>query len=317
MLAKLTNSIKNNKNWIYEMKYDGYRAITRVHHGQVDMKSRKGISFNLQYPPLIQELKQIKDDIVMDGEIVIENKNGISDFQWLQNYPHTQQGILKYYVFDLLFLNGHSVIDLPLIYRKELLTAFFRNYHFKNIIETTFIAEKGKELFEKLTASGYEGILAKDGQSKYFPGKCTSSWLKVKSVLSREAVIAGYTAPQNSRQYFGSLILGVYENQKMVYIGNCGSGFTEASLKALHEKFSTLETETCPFAIEPKMRGLKGKVTWLHPTLVCNIHYSKLTQDNFLRHPVFAGLRTDKKATEITQKIPFSQIKTEAYADRK
>ena len=195
MLAKLTNSIKNNKDWIYEMKYDGYRAITGVHHGQVNMKSRKGISFNLQYPPLIQELKHIKDDIVMDGEIVIENKN--------------------------------------------------------------------------------------------------------------------------SRQYFGSLILGVYENQKLVYIGNCGSGFTEASLKALHEKFSTLETETCPFAIEPKMRGLKGKVTWLHPTLVCNIHYSKLTQDNFLRHPVFAGLRTDKKATEITQEIPFSQIKTNAYADRK
>lgn len=301
MLATLTDGIKDNPDWIYEMKYDGYRAITQISDGKAEIQSRNGNSFNTQYKTIADELTTITDDVILDGEIIIEDEDGISDFQLLQNYTTTKKGVLRYYIFDILFLNGHRVTDLPLLQRKELLASFFSKYQFKNIIESDFITEKGEALFNKLSKAGYEGIIAKNGQSLYNPGKRSDAWLKVKSHMAQEALICGYTAPQNSRKYFGSLVLGMYENDKLIYIGNCGTGFTDATLKELHTQFSKLETKLCPFTAVPVLYGQKGKITWLEPELVGNITFSEWTEDKHMRHPVFAGLRIDKDSEEVVK----------------
>lgn len=298
MLATLTSSHEDKPDWVYEPKYDGYRAITKIHNGEVEMVSRNGNAFNHKYAPLIKELENVQSDVIFDGEVVIEDKNGISNFQLLQNYGTTGKGYLRYYVFDLLYLNGHSLTHLPLIQRRELLEAVFAQTELVHIMPSSIVAGKGKKLMKQLTKKGYEGIIAKDSNSQYFPGIRANSWLKIKNHQSLEAVICGYTVPQNSRKFFGSLVLGIYDNNKLVYIGNCGTGFTETSLMELHKKFEQLQTTECPFEHAPKMKGQKGRPTWVEPKLVCNVVFANWTQEKHLRVPVFMGLRTDKNAKE-------------------
>lgn len=299
MMAKLSSEVENDTDWLYEMKYDGYRAITKISHREVEMVSRNGNSFNLHYGRLIDVLKNIEQDVILDGEVVIEDAKGRSDFQLLQNYTTTQKGTLKYYVFDILFLNGVDLTTMPLKHRKELLNTFFQTYNLKNIFNANFTIGKGEELFRKLADKGYEGIIAKNQESHYLSGKRSSEWLKVKSVQMQEAVICGYTLPQKSRKYFGSLILGIYNEEKLEYVGNCGSGFTDISLAQLHRQFNELETEQSPFEGKITMYGTKGKPIWMRPQLVCNVKFSEWTADKHLRHPVFMGLRSDKSAKEV------------------
>ncbi|MBC8004982.1 MAG: DNA ligase D [Verrucomicrobia bacterium] len=299
MLAKLSSEIIDEPSWIYEMKYDGYRLISRIHEGTVEMISRNGNSFNAAYNALEKELLQIKEDVILDGEIVVENEKGLSDFQLLQNYRTTQKGELKYFVFDLLYLNGHLITDFPLVKRKELLDAFFKMYDFKNIHNAPYQTGNGKALFEKVSHLGYEGIIAKSPNSEYLPGKRTDTWLKVKSSMMQEAIICGYTLPQKSRKYFGSLILGLYDNDKLRYIGNCGTGFNEVSLKELYTQFEDLTIHASPFEKAPKLLGPKGKPVWLKPELVCNVKFLEWSQDEIMRTPVFMGLRVDKEAREV------------------
>ncbi|MES2780839.1 MAG: DNA ligase D [Bacteroidota bacterium] len=301
MLAKIAVEIPKETKWFYEPKYDGYRALTKVHNGEVEMVSRNGNSFNKQYKTLIEELEIISDDIILDGEVVIEDKQGVSNFQLLQNYTTTHEGTLTYYVFDILFVNGHSLAEIPLSQRKELLDTFFDGYTFTNIIKSPSVREKGEQLLKKLTTKGYEGIIAKDATGLYYPGKRAESWLKIKSVMMQEVVICGYTLPQNSRKYFGSLILGLYKGDELMYIGNCGTGFTDASLEQLHKQFTKLQTNKCPFEKKPVLLGRKGKPVWMKPALVCNVKFQQWTRDENLRNPVFMGLREDKKADEVVK----------------
>ncbi|MDF3027248.1 MAG: ligD [Fluviicola sp.] len=299
MLATLAESHNDHPDWLYEPKYDGYRAITKISGGKVEIVSRNGNSFNKQYESLIPELEKFEDDLILDGEIVIEDKKGISNFQLLQNYIKTRNGILRYYVFDILYLNGYPVTQLPLIQRKELLDAVFAKVKLTNVQPSPLVAEHGKELMGRLTKLGYEGVIAKESNSPYFPGLRSDSWLKLKTRQSLEAIICGYTAPQNSRKFFGSLILGIHDKGKLVYIGNCGTGFTETSLRELHEQFEKLKTAKSPFDVTLKMTRQKGKPTWMKPELVCNVEFANWTDDKHLRVPVFMGLRIDKKAVEV------------------
>lgn len=299
MLATLISRHENNPDWMYEPKYDGYRAVTKISKGKVEIVSRNGNPFNRQYQPLIPELEKFEDDIILDGEIVIEDKKGISNFQLLQNYTTTKKGVLRYYVFDILYLNGYPVTQLPFIQRRELLEAVFAKVKLTNVQPSPIVREDGKELMERLTKLGYEGIIAKESNSPYFPGLRSNSWLKLKTHQSLEAIICGYTAPQNSRKFFGSLILGTHDKGKLVYIGNCGTGFTEATLEELHEQFEQLKIPKSPFDVPPKMVGKKGKPTWIKPELVCNVEFANWTEDKHLRVPVFMGLREDKKESEV------------------
>jgi len=303
MLAKLNTQIIDKKEWNYELKYDGYRVISIIDNSKsgskVGLISRNGNSFTELFVPITKELIKVDDAVILDGEVVIENNKGISDFQLLQNYSTTKKGILKYYVFDILFLNGQWIDKLPLIQRKELLEVFFEKYTLRHIHLTTFQTGNGKSLYEKYEAKGFEGIIAKNPESTYQMGKRSESWLKVKTNQSTEAIICGYTLPQNSRKHFGSIILGMYENGNLKYIGNCGSGFTEASLKELYSSFKDLATEECPFIPTPKMSGIKGKPVWIHPELVCNVKFAGWTNENRLRNPVFMGIRIDKEVNEV------------------
>ncbi|NEW82985.1 MAG: DNA ligase D [Mariniphaga sp.] len=299
MLAKQSRLIIDKAAWFYETKYDGYRVISKIKNSKAELYSRNANSYSKIFQSITDELNSINEEVILDGEVVVEDKSGISDFQLLQNYQSTKQGILKYFVFDILYLNGYDITDFPLLKRKELLGALFENYNFKYIYNTEYQIGGGKKLFEKLSAKGYEGVIAKEPESTYLPGKRADTWLKIKSTMMQEAIICGYTAPQNSRQYFGSIILGIYSGKTLKYIGNCGTGFTEASLKELHAEFEKFETSTTPFSSVPIMNGTKGKPYWIKPELVCNIKFLEWTQDEHLRNPVFMGLRNDKESKEV------------------
>lgn len=316
MLARLSKQVIDRDDWFYELKYDGYRALAQVSKGKAELISRNGNSFTRMYQSLAAELSKIKEDVVLDGEVVIEDRQGRSDFQLLQNYGTTREGILKFYVFDLLYLNGHRLEDFTLRERKELLAAFFENYKLKNIFNSPYQTGGGKKLFDELSKKNYEGIIAKNPESLYRGGRRSDSWLKVKTIQSGEAVIAGYTLPQNSRKYFGSLILGEYDGNTLKYIGNCGTGFTDASLKELHSAFEKLKTKDCPFPETPKMSGPKGKAVWILPELVCNVKFSERTDNGILRIPVFMGLRLDKEASEVEEEQTLEQHKNHVFMEK-
>ena len=303
MLARLVSEVKDNPSWIYEMKLDGYRMICSLRDRKAAMVSRNGNSYSQQFEILLDDLAKIEENLILDGEVVVEKATGKSDFQLLQNYAVTRKGDLKYYVFDLLYLNGHNIMSFPLLKRKELLDAFFRKYDFAKISNLEYQVGNGKELFQKLSRQGYEGIIAKDPDSSYMPGKRSDSWLKIKATQKQEAVICGYTQPQGSRKYFGSIILGLYEGDKLKYIGNCGTGFNDTLLKELFEKFKLLETDKCPFGKPPELSWNKGKPAWLKPRLVANIKFMEWSREGVMRAPVFMGLREDKDPEEVVNEM--------------
>ncbi len=313
MLARLTDKIFDSPDWIFEIKYDGYRAITKIDKSKVEMLSRNGNSFNAVYSAVIRELEKVKADIILDGEIVIEDENGIPDFQRLQNYPMTKNGELKYFIFDILYLNGHDLTGLALTDRRELLENFFNEYKFRNIYLSESTEEKGSKYFESIAKKGFEGIIAKEKSSRYYPGRRAESWLKFKTGLHQEAVICGFTLPQNSRKHFGSLILGVYDGKDLKYIGNCGTGFSGTSLKELFDKLEKLIVPASPFNKKPVIKGSKGKSVWVRPELVCDVKFSEWTDEGHMRHPVFNGLRNDKNAAEV---INESQTKNKPDMNR-
>ncbi|MFO7978009.1 MAG: DNA ligase D [Bacteroidales bacterium] len=311
MLASPTKKIIDDPDWIYEPKYDGYRMISAINKGKAALYSRNGHSFNEKYEILAKELKKIKDRVILDGEVVIENQKGVSDFQLLQNYNSTKKGVLKYYVFDILYLNGTNTGSLSLANRKELLEMFFNKYKLKNVFNSTYQQGGGKELFDNLAAKGYEGVIAKNPEGQYLPGKRNDGWLKVKAHMMQEAVIAGYTLPQKGRKYFGSLILGLYDGGALKYIGNCGTGFNDVSLKELYQEFEKRQIEESPFKEMPKLSWAKGKPVWIKPELVCNVKFTEWSQEGRMRHPVFMGLRTDKDAEEVEKELPVDIKKKE------
>lgn len=300
MMAKLTKELMDNPEWIYEMKLDGYRMIASVRDGKVNMVSRNGKSFNEKYGILLQDLNTIEDDVILDGEMVIEKPGGLTDFQLLQNFSTTRKGNLKYYVFDILYLNGHNIMGFPLLKRKELLDSFFEKYSFSKVIKMSYRIGNGKDYFKDLASQGFEGIIAKDPESLYLAGRRSDAWLKIKSQKMQEAVICGFTAPQGGRKYFGSVILGLYDDKnRLKFIGNCGTGFSDESLKELFTKFELLKTSLCPFDSVPRLSWSKGKPVWIKPELVANIKFLEWSDEEIMRSPVFMGLREDKEPEQV------------------
>jgi len=305
MMAKLEAKVFDDSDWIYEHKLDGYRAIGYIGK-KAKLISRNGIDFSNNYKAIIDELKLIEQDAILDGELVIEDKAGKSSFQHIQNYEGDTDGqSLKYYVFDLLKLNGHDLRGLELIKRKELLKALLSSLKSKRIIYNDHIAGKGSELFKKAQKEGWEGIIGKDSHSSYISGKRTDRWLKFKLQNSQEAIICGYSAPTGSRKYFGALVLGINEGNKIRYIGNCGTGFNEQSIKELYTEMHPLETDEKPFTEKVHQRT---KITWIKPRLVCEVSYSEWTGDRHLRHPVYKGLRVDKNKENVVMETPEKQL---------
>jgi bifunctional non-homologous end joining protein LigD len=294
MLAKETANAFDDKEWLFEIKWDGYRAISEIKDGNVLLYSRNGNSFINDYPLVAKELKKIKHNAVLDGEIVILDEEGKSDFQKLQHYEDNTQYPICYYVFDLLSLNGKSTYELPLMERKELLKKLLP----KNAVikYSDHIIARGKDFFEVAKKNDLEGIMAKKGDSLYHPGARTANWLKIKYHKSQEVIIAGFTQPTGSRKYFGALVLALPDGKLFKYIGHTGSGFTDANLEELYKIMQPLIQKKSPFVEVVKTNA---QVTWVKPKLVAEIKFTEWTTDNKMRHPIFLRLREDKTVKEI------------------
>ncbi|KAF2329015.1 DNA ligase D [Flavobacterium daemonense] len=296
MLANSTEKPFDNDEWIFENKYDGYRTLAIINSNKVELLSRNQISFTSNFKPIADELKKMDHIAVLDGEIVVENEEGRADFQLLQNYLKTGIGNLKYYVFDLLNLDGNLLTELSLLDRKELLKLLFNKYSFKNIFYSEHTIGDGIKQFEKAGKQKSEGIIAKKADSLYTIGNRSKNWLKIKLSNQEEAIIIGITEPKNSRKYFGAILLGQYNGATLQYIGKCGTGFTEAILKELYSKLKPYFIDKSPFK---EKVSLRDKIQWVKPNIVCQLKYSEWTEDNHLRHPVYLGLRIDKKPKEV------------------
>lgn len=293
MLAKEIESPFNGKDWIYEIKWDGYRAIAEVNGTNVKLYSRNGNTFNNSYPAIVDALAKMKIDAVLDGEIVALDKNGAPSFQLLQHYNYDHP--LIYYVFDILYINNKKITSLPLLERKKQLKKLLKKSDF--VKYSDHIAEKGIEFFKQARKHDLEGIMAKRADSKYLPGIRTSDWLKIKNHKTMEAIIAGFTAPEGSRQHFGSLVLAVRDGNKLKYIGQTGTGFNEQTLKEINLLLDPLIIKKSPFD-DPQKMDLS--FTPVKPILVCEVKFTEVTKDGKLRHPVFLHIRDDKKAKDVT-----------------
>ncbi|MGO4770511.1 DNA ligase D [Flavobacterium sp. W22_SRS_FK3] len=296
MLANIKEKPFDDADWVFEKKYDGYRAIAVINPPQVELFSRNEMSFNSNFKAVADELKKIDHTAVLDGEIVVEDENGKANFQLLQNYIKTGSGTLKYYVFDLLNLDGNSITELSLLERKELLKILFNKYQFKNIFYSEHTVEKGLELFDLAIKNNEEGIIAKKADSNYNVNRRSNDWLKIKTSNQEEAIIIGITEPKNSRKYFGALLLGQYYGKRLQFIGKCGTGFNTETLKELHTKLKPHFISNSPLS---EKLALRDTIQWVKPKLVCQVKFSEWTQDKYLRHPVYLGLRIDKKASEV------------------
>ncbi len=295
MLAKETDEPFDSKEWLFEIKWDGYRAIAEIKNSKIELYSRNGLSFNSHYSQLYNELKKIKHDAVLDGEIVVLNEKGMPSFQKLQHYEDNTQYPLCYYIFDLLSLDGKDIGELPLIERKKLLKQLLP---VKNAIikYSDHINEKGKSFFAVTEKQGLEGIMAKKADSEYYKGARSSNWLKIKHHKTDEAVIVGFTEPTGERQYFGALVLAIQSEGGLKYAGHTGSGFTQQSLKETYSKLKPLETSTLPFAEKVKTNM---PVTWVRPKYVCELKFTEWTNDGKMRHPIFLRMREDKNIKEV------------------
>ena len=299
MLASPAKEIFNDKNWIYELKYDGYRALANIDSGSAELYSRNGISLNSTFKIIYDELESIDHSAILDGEIVILNSDGIPQFNALQNYnPKTTKGNLKYFVFDLLYLNGHSTTELSLLDRKELLKNLLPEL--SHIQYCDHIEGMGKTFYDRAIEMGMEGVIAKKAHSKYYTNIRTPNWLKFKKVESIETIICGFTESKNSARNFASLILGMIEDDELVYVGTCGSGFSSKTLKSLHQKFQPYITEKPVFKISKHLKGRKA--IWMVPKLICEVKFAEWTKSGVMRHPVFIRMRDDKSVSVNIQK---------------
>lgn len=302
MMAVLHSEAFDDDDWVFETKYDGYRAMAICDgNGGVNLYSRNLLQFNTAYPVIASDVGKIPFPCHLDGEIVVEDAKGVSRFQLLQNYRSTGKGKLKYYIFDILQLQGKDVTELPLIDRKQLLKLLLKQAKLKNCVYSEEKDSKGKLFFKQAQKKGQEGIIAKRKGSYYHVGKRVDDWRKIKITNEQEAIIIGITDPQGSRKHFGSILLGVYEKGKLQYIGNCGTGFNDESLSDLYKKLSPLFTANPPVAESIKRRTA---VQWIKPNIVCQVKFGEWTKDGHMRQPVFLGLRKDKKAKEVIREKP-------------
>jgi bifunctional non-homologous end joining protein LigD len=295
MLAKLIDEPFDGNDWIFEVKWDGYRALAFVDK-KVKLLSRTNKSFLPLFEPIAEDLAKLKKRAVLDGEVVILDKKGRSDFQAMQNFQRTGEGILVYYVFDLLYLDGKDLRDIPLVERKQLLEELLSDFDFDHVRYSDHVDKKGIAFFKKAAAKGLEGIMAKRKDSPYTSTR-SSDWLKIKTHERQEAVIGGFTEPRGSRKKFGALLLGVYDDKKkLTYVGHVGGGFDAALLDELYKKMKPLIQAKCPFSTTPKPNM---PVEWIKPKLVCEVSFAEWTTGGRMRQPIFKGLRTDKRSAQV------------------
>jgi len=293
-LATLSNNIPLGKDWLFEIKYDGYRIVSYFNNGKIKMLTRNNKDFTAKFPSIVKSLTHLNcAAFIVDGEIVAFDNNGKSNFSLLQQNLKLNKNNFSYVIFDLLSINGEDLRALPLITRKEKLERLLTKAN-SNLIYSNHIINKGKECYNFAKEHKLEGIIAKRADSKY-SGERNLDWLKIKCSNRQEFIIGGFTISEKNT-ILSSLLVGFYDNNKLVYVGKVGSGLSEETKLILRKQFASLIVKSNPFFNYKK----DNNVTFLKPKLVAEIQFTELTKDNFLRHPRFIGLRLDKNPKEIT-----------------
>ena len=298
MLATLTDKPFDDPDWVFETKWDGFRAIAVAEPGHARLYSRNLIDISKKYPSICQALAAIKQEAVLDGELVALDAHGRSRFQLLQN-AEREPARLLYCVFDLLYLGGKDLRDRPLLERKAALMRILPQSPL--LLYSAHVAGAGIKAFNRAKRLGEEGVMAKLASGRYYSGKRTREWLKVKASQEQEVVIVGFTAPRRSRKYFGALVLAVRDGKGWKYAGRAGTGFNAETLRSLYEKLVPLITKVKPIAEKVPDAA---NTTWVKPKLVAEVKFTEWTSAGEMRHPVFLGLRTDKKATDVVREKP-------------
>lgn len=300
MLATLVDDPFDNDEWLFEIKWDGYRAVGSKHKNKIELYSRNGLDFSQRYLPVVEAMKAFDHDVIVDGEVVVMDKDGHSHFEWLQDYGRgNEPGTIRYCVFDILWLDGHDVRDMPLLQRKALLKAVMP--HHPTLLYSDDVEGHGIKLFTQMQKQGLEGMVAKNASSPYRENVRGMDWQKVKTSLRQEVVIGGYTEPRGGRKYLGSLLVGTYENGEFTYVGHSGGGIPDKGREALQKKLARIERQSSPFSTTPKPNA---PVHWVRPELVCEMEFSEWTSDGSMRHPQFKGLRPDKEPKDVHREKP-------------
>jgi bifunctional non-homologous end joining protein LigD len=295
MLATLTDGPFDDPGWIFEDKCDGFRMVAKIESGKVMLYSRNGQVISRNYIEVARALEGVRGDAVIDGELVALDENGVSHFQLLQNALRRKAKLL-YCAFDLMFQDGEDLRALPLIERKKRLKAILPKHRL--VAFSRHRKGFGTKLFEEAGRKGLEGIMAKRASSKYLSGARTDDWLKIKTSKHQEVVITGFTAPKKTRPFFGALVLAVREGDGWRYIGHVGTGFNYAALGEIHAKLIKLKTVKSPFAGKVKDEAV---TTWVKPFLVAEVKFTEWTSSGEMRHPVYLGLREDKRAGDVVR----------------
>ena len=315
MLATLADEIPDDENWIYEIKWDGYRGIAYLNKGTVDIRSRNNKSFNEKFYPVYDALSKWsqseKINAVIDGEIVVVNEQGMPDFSDLQLWRSEADGQLVFYLFDVLWLEGYNVMNLPLVERHQLLQAIIPAENSIIKISEQFNTS-GKHFFSLAEQLKLEGIFAKKSSSIYNPGNRSKDWLKIKTEKRQEFVVGGYTRNENTSKLFSALLVGLYEDDEFHFVTPVGTGFNTKIQKDILQKLKPLETKTCPFVEEPEYNKPSrfrpnpphATVVWVKPKLVAELSFREVTKDGAIRHPSFKGLREDKKPETVVREVP-------------
>lgn len=297
-LAQLVKQPPEGDLWVHEVKFDGYRTQAHIENHKTKLLTRSGLNWTEKYPTVASTLQSLSvQNAIFDGEVVWLDDQGRSHFQNLQNSLKEQDSKrIFYYVFDLLFLNGVDLRSRTLLERKKLLSRVLEGFENSNVRYSDHIVGQAKEFFKISCDHELEGIISKRADHSYV-SKRSESWVKSKCHLQQEFVIGGFTQGRGGRTGFGALLLGVFEDQKLRYVGRVGTGFSEQSLRELKKKLSQLEKKKTPFHLNiPKERGLH----WVDPILAAEVSFANWTSEGLLRTPVFNGLREDKAPGEIS-----------------
>jgi bifunctional non-homologous end joining protein LigD len=312
MKARLADSPPAG-DWTYEIKFDGFRALALKNAAGTRLLSRNEKDLVEKFPEVAAAVAALGvDDAIIDGEIVALDDQGRSSFQLLQAYElGDAKPPLHYYVFDLLRLNGESLVDLPLAERKARLKKLLGRKAAGVIRYSASLGSDVAALLKQAQSVGLEGLIGKRTDSPYEIGRRSGAWIKLKLHHEQEFVIGGYTPPAGSRTHFGALLIGVHQGKKLLFTAKVGTGFNHALLRALHDRFQKLLRDECPFDNLPETKTSRYGQTitasvmktcrWLKPVLVCQVRFSEWTRDGSLRQPVFLGLREDKDAADVVR----------------
>ena len=319
MLATAVDEPFNDKDWVFEVKWDGVRSILYSNKSKTifEIKSRSDKTLTHRYPELVEPLKsaiKCQESIILDGEIVVLDKNGMPSFQNhqrrmnvdyktdIENLSHEIPA--TYYIFDILYLDGKNMQNLDFLQRRNVLSNVINKNSKVQISD--FFEERGKEIFDSIKSMNLEGVVAKSKSSRYLQGTRSREWLKIKTIKTQDCVVIGYTKGEGNREgYFGSLLLAVYDGNKLRFVGHSGSGFDFSQLDEVYDKLQRIKIEKCPVDYIPYTNR---DPVWIEPKLVAEVKFSDWTHEKIMRAPIFLRFREDKKPEEC---IPEEEKSTE------